>query len=205
MPYPNNLEIYDSKLVILQAEALYNTAIKRKRFYEIRLKKASISFNKNKKKILKFGHIIKVGTQITDCRGKIPDTTYEKYYRGDYEKFVNEINSAVKSLWWHIEIEKEMAACEKEKKVDKKLCAFITLKKNYEEYLLDIDISLKDCNPKAYEEESNLYKKNLRVIDNRIKELLDKRIKRGLLFWLKRVFKASKIKTPVSETDLGKI
>lgn len=205
MPYPNNLDIYDYKLTILQAEALCNTAIKKKMFYENKLKKAATCFKKSRKKTLKFGLVIKVGDKIIDSRGKIPDTTYEKYYKVDYETFVREINYAINSLWWDIEIEKEIFNCKKIKTVKKRLYAYINLKKKYEDFLQEIEITLKDSNTKAYNEVKTLYSKSLQVIDNRIKELIDRRMKSSIISWIKRVFKASKIKTPISETDLGKI
>lgn len=205
MPYPNNLDIYDFKLAILQAETLCNTAKEKKKFYEKKINSVTIYFKKHKKKILKFGGVVKVGDKIIDGRGKEPDTTHGKYYKDDYDKFIHEINNAISDLWWNVEMEKEIGKCENKKGIDKKLQAFITLKKKYKDYLCDIDIILKDSNPKAYETDRILYTEHLQIIEKRIIELLDKKMKKGVISWIKRVFKASKVKTPISETDLGKI
>jgi hypothetical protein len=89
--------------------------------------------------------------------------------------------------------------------LEKKLCAVIALKKKHEEFLLNSEFMLKDCNSKAYEKEKILYNGQIQIIDKRIKELSDRQNRNGFCFYIKRFFKASKIKTPISETDLGKI
>jgi len=206
MPYPNNLDIYDFSLAIFQAETLCHTANKKKKFYEKKLKKATVFFRKHKKNILKFGVVVKIDNKTIDSRGKIADTTHEKYYKNDFETFICEINNAINNLWWHIELENAMTNCNKEKNIEKKLCAYIKLKKKYENFLWEIDITLKENNPKEYEIDKILYTKQLKIIENRITELLDRQKKcSSSMTWIKRIFKASKIKTPIFETDLGKI
>jgi hypothetical protein len=104
MPYHNNLDIYDYELTIKQAEVLCNSANKKKKFYEKRLKRTTQYFKRHKGKILKFGVVVTLVNkkdntkQVIDSRGQKPDTTHELYYREDYELFISKIKDAINEL-----------------------------------------------------------------------------------------------------------
>lgn len=166
MPYPNNLDVYDSDLIIQQSE-IYSTAQKKVAFFENAIKEATNNFNSHLADILKFGWLIKLGDREFDTRGQIPNTTHGDYYKEDYEKFIKEIQKAISELQENIDIEKDLQACEYKDNIEDKTLAFVRLRKIYNDFLCGFEITLNDANNKMY----NNYNNALISIEKRISEL----------------------------------